>query len=63
MCGHIRVLTVLQARELFEWAGFEVLEARSVSILPLPDSLSKVLEGVITQRGHYLFMRVRKPKK
>jgi SAM-dependent methyltransferase len=63
VCGHIRVLTVRQARELFEWAGFEVLEARSVSILPLPDSLSKVLEGVITQRGHYLFMQVRKPVK
>ena len=33
--GHVRVLTVRQARELFQLVGFET-EARSVSILPLP---------------------------
>ena len=59
--GHVRVLTVRQARELFELVGFQVEEARSVSILPLPDGLSRALEGVITNRGHYLMLRGRKP--
>lgn len=44
--GHIRVLTVRQARELFTLAGFET-ESRSISILPLPDGLSRALEGMI----------------
>jgi len=57
--GHIRVLTVRQASELFTQAGFET-EARSISILPLPDSLSRMLEGVIQHRGHYLLIRARK---
>ena len=58
--GHIRVLTVRQARELFEWAGFEA-ESRSISILPLPDGLSRLLEKVTRNRGHYLLVRGRKP--
>lgn len=61
VCGHIRVLTVRQARELFVWAGFEVEDARSISILPLPDGLSRAMEGFVTNRGHYLVVRVRKP--
>ena len=58
--GHIRVLTVQQARELFALTGFEA-EVRSISILPLPDALSRVLEGMIQKRGHYLVIRARKP--
>ena len=58
--GHIRVLTVRQAQELFTQAGFET-EARSISILPLPDGLSRMLEGVIKNRGHYLMIKARKP--
>lgn len=58
--GHVRVLTVRQARELFEITGFET-EVRSLGILPLPDGLSKVLEKVSKQRGHFLLIRVRKP--
>ena len=58
--GHVRVLTVRQARELFQLVGFET-EARSVSILPLPDGLSRVLESMIKNRGHYLILRGRKP--
>ena len=58
--GHVRVLTVPQARELFALAGFEV-EARSISILPLPDGLSRVLERIAHKRGHYLLIRARKP--
>jgi SAM-dependent methyltransferase len=60
--GHIRVLTVRQAREIFALAGFEV-EAWSVSILPLPDWLSRFLEKFIRQRGHYLIVQARKPLK
>ncbi len=58
--GHIRVLTVRQAQELFELVGFET-EARSISILPLPDSLSRFLERFIKHRGHYLILKARKP--
>jgi SAM-dependent methyltransferase len=59
--GHIRVLTVRQARELFEMVGFEVETARSISILPFPDSVSQWLEKFLHHRGHYLTLRVRKP--
>jgi hypothetical protein len=58
--GHVRVLTVQQARELFALTGFEA-EVRSISILPLPDALSRALEGMIQKRGHFLLIRARKP--
>ena len=58
--GHVRVLTVRQARELFQLVGFEA-EARSISILPLPDGLSRMLERFIYRRGHFLMIRARKP--
>lgn len=58
--GHVRVLTARQARELFQLVGFET-DVRSISILPLPDGLSRMLEGVITDRGHYLMIKARKP--
>lgn len=58
--GHIRVLTVRQARELFALAGFEV-SARSIGILPLPDVISRILERFIHNRGHYLIVRACKP--
>jgi SAM-dependent methyltransferase len=61
--GHVRVLTVRQTRELFEISGFEQVEARSLSILPLPDGLSRLLEPVVTNKGHYLIARARKPEK
>lgn len=61
--GHVRVLTVRQARELMALSGFETEEVRSISILPLPDWLSRALEGFVIHRGHYLLMRGRKPAK
>jgi SAM-dependent methyltransferase len=61
VAGHVRVLTVRQARELFELVGFVEVEAASISILPLPDGLSRLLEGVVKHRGHYLTLRARKP--
>jgi SAM-dependent methyltransferase len=59
--GHVRVLTVRQAKELFQLVGFSEVESRSISILPLPDGLSRVLEGVIKNRGHYLMLQAKKP--
>jgi SAM-dependent methyltransferase len=60
--GHNRVMTVRQARELFVLAGFDT-DARSVSILPLPDRLSRMLEGAgVRHRGHFLVLRARKPR-
>lgn len=61
VAGHVRVLTVRQAQELFAWSGFVDIQARSVSIQPLPDWLSRALEKVIRNRGHYLIIRGRKP--
>lgn len=58
--GHIRVLTVRQAQELFDLTGFKT-EVRSISILPLPDGLSRMLEKFIRNRGHYLLIRAQKP--
>ena len=62
VAGHIRILTVRQAKEIFAQAGFEV-DAHSVSILPLPDGVSRFLEKFIRERGHYLNIRARKPDK
>lgn len=59
--GHVRILTVRQARELFQLVGFQVEEARSISILPLPDGVSRRLETVVKNRGHYLMLRGQKP--
>ena len=59
--GHIRVLTVRQAQELFNLTGFDA-EVRSVSMLPLPDGLSRFLEKHVKSRGHFLIVRARKPK-
>jgi len=59
--GHVRVLTVRQARELFDQAGFKT-EARSVGILPLPDGLSRLLEKFVIHKGHFLVLRGVKPK-
>jgi len=61
VAGHIRVMTVRQARELFEWVGFEA-EVRSISILPLPDCLSRILERLIDNRGHYMIIRAQKAR-
>ncbi|MEZ5405592.1 MAG: class I SAM-dependent methyltransferase [Verrucomicrobiia bacterium] len=58
--GHVRVLTVRQAKELFEWIGLQVEEARSVALLPLPDFLSRTLEKWIKNRGHFLILKARK---
>lgn len=58
--GHVRVLTVRQAQELFNLVGFES-SAHSIGILPFPDGVSRVLERVIKHRGHFLNIHARKP--
>jgi hypothetical protein len=58
--GHNRVLTVRQAQEIFALEGFKV-NARSISILPLPDGVSRMLEKFIRHRGHYLIVEAVKP--
>ncbi len=60
--GHVRVLTVRQAKELFDLVGFQT-EAHSIGILPFPDSVSQLLEHVVKHRGHFLNVRAYKPVK
>ena len=59
--GHVRALSVPQARELFERIGFQT-EASSIGLLPLPDKLSKFVEGCFPRRGHFLLVKGTKPK-
>ena len=61
--GHIRALSVLQAKELFELAGFEAVESFSMGLMPLPCWLGKRLEAVMPRRGHFLLVQARKPGK
>lgn len=58
--GHVRVLSVLQAQELFELAGFTQVKAKSVGLMPLPDHLGELLEGLMYRRGHFLLVEGRK---
>lgn len=59
--GHNRVLTVRQAQELFTLVGFDA-DVRSISILPFPDFLSRILEKSVRNRGHFLLIRALKPR-
>jgi len=58
--GHIRALSVLQAQELFERVGLPA-KVSSIGLMPLPDSLSRVLEPLMPRRGHLLLIRATKP--
>ncbi|HXJ57249.1 MAG TPA: class I SAM-dependent methyltransferase [Verrucomicrobiae bacterium] len=59
--GHIRALSVLQAQELFERIGFPA-KVSSIGLMPLPDSLSRVLEPIMPRRGHLLLIQAKKPR-
>lgn len=59
--GHVRALSVPQARDLFERIGF-VTEASSIGLLPLPDRVSPWLEWLFKRRGHFLLIKGTKPK-
>jgi len=58
--GHVRVLGVLQAQELFERIGFKA-SVSSIGLMPLPDWLGRRLEGVMSRRGHLLLIEASKP--
>ncbi|MCI0747650.1 MAG: class I SAM-dependent methyltransferase [Verrucomicrobia subdivision 3 bacterium] len=58
--GHVRALTVPQAKELFDKVGFRT-EAASIGLLPLPNSLGQLLERICYRRGHFLLIRATKP--
>ena len=58
--GHVRVLAALQAKELFERAGFQV-KVGSMGLMPIPDVIGKHLETVMSRRGHFLTVEGRKP--
>ena len=58
--GHIRALSVLQAKEIFDRVGFET-DASSLGLMPLPDLVGKHLESLMSRRGHFLLIRARKP--
>lgn len=59
--GHIRVLSVLQAKELFERIGFKV-EVGSIGLMPIPDCIGRHLEKLMPRRGHFLTVEGRKPQ-
>jgi len=59
--GHVRALSVLQAKELFELVGFSAVEVSSLGLMPLPDWLGRRLERIMYRRGHLLLVQARKP--
>jgi SAM-dependent methyltransferase len=58
--GHIRALSVLQAKELFERIGLPA-EVSSIGLMPLPDWLGRILEPMMYRRGHLLLIKAKKP--
>lgn len=58
--GHIRALSVLQAKELFERMEFPA-DVSSIGLMPLPDWLGRMLEPMMYRRGHLLLIKARKP--
>ena len=59
--GHIRILSVLQAKELFERIGFNAIVG-SIGLMPIPDLIGRHLEKLMSRRGHFLTIEARKPK-
>lgn len=59
--GHIRVLSVSQARQLMEKVGFVNVEVKSIGMMPLPAFIGRPLEKIMYRRGHWLMMKGSKP--
>jgi len=59
--GHVRALSVPQAKELFDKVGFQT-EALSIGLLPIPNWLGQMLEPICYRRGHFLLVRAKKPE-
>ncbi len=58
--GHIRALSVVQAKELFERIGFKA-HVRSIGLMPIPEWLGQRIERFMPRRGHFLIIEARKP--
>jgi SAM-dependent methyltransferase len=58
--GHIRALSVLQAKEFFERLEFPA-EVSSIGLMPFPDWLGRKLESLMPRRGHLLLIKAKKP--
>jgi SAM-dependent methyltransferase len=58
--GHIRVLSVLQAKELFERIGFKA-DVGSIGLMPIPDVIGRYFEKWMPRRGHFLTIQAFKP--
>ena len=58
--GHVRVLGVLQAKELAEHVGFQA-DVTSIGLMPVPEFIGRRLERFWYRRGHFLLMRLKKP--
>lgn len=58
--GHVRALSVAQAKDLFDKVGFQT-DASSIGLLPLPNWFGKLIEGICYRRGHFLLIRAQKP--
>jgi SAM-dependent methyltransferase len=58
--GHIRALSVLQAKELFEKLDFPA-EVSSMGLMPFPDWIGRRLEPFMYRRGHLLLIKAKKP--
>jgi SAM-dependent methyltransferase len=59
--GHIRVLSVLQAQQLFELMGFANVKVSSLGLAPFPNWLGKPFERLMYRRGHMLLIEAQKP--
>jgi len=59
--GHVRALSVPQAKELFDKVGFQTT-ASSIGLLPLPGCIGRHFEKLCYRRGHFLMVKATKPK-
>ena len=59
--GHVRALSVLQAKELFTRIGFTNINVTSMGLMPLPDWCGRRLERIMPRRGHLLLIEAQKP--
>lgn len=60
IAGHNRVMTVRQMKELFQLEGFIDVSVKSISVLPFPDSVSRIIERLIRHKGHFIVMWAQK---
>lgn len=58
--GHNRVFAPLQAKTLFEDAGFIDVEVGTMGLILLPDDLSAQVERIMPRRGHMLTIKAKK---